>query len=459
MTTGRARREIRKRNAGRTTAKRISPRAAMVFQLLLLVALAAQTPAGAAAPVLDRVMDRVVLPGAKLGRTRDRAMDRLRLLACHSGKFGVIPFQIDEKNAKNEYVLTRVDGKKLPDEGPGKFDANDELVFLAKDTGEKCDPSKSGLTFSAFNEISLTDPQTGGQGFAYLLFFDQNPPPLSPTVYMHYRHEANRDTVSTPNYTVNFPKDNVFFNDLIILPAAGGNGKDLLDRIKMRSGVKLLSGALSINRTEEDFNHKLIGWAAGPVRIIRQTESSVALALGLHSPSATVVANYYPYSFEFPSILSLPFRMDLVASDAFFRQGFDLNRNAVGMKFYCNTLPAGATFDGKMSPDEVKMANDKRTHLWGLIAGPPGAMIYEGIWDRKSPISARLYYKDDLANRELPEEDPGSMNFSYLLEDLLKMGGEEYPFNISNYIIPNYDGNQEKARRPFEQPLAVKVNP
>jgi hypothetical protein len=394
---------------------------------------------------LDRVMDNVVITGKDLKAVEGAAVSDLRLMAFKQGKPAAIPFQVDEKTPDGNYVMTHPDGSR--DHDDGKLDDNDELVFLAKDAGDRGDLSASGLGPKAWSEITLTDPVTGARGWAYLMAFDKNPPALSPISYMSYKELADHDEIVTPYYTLRFPKNNVFMSDIIISKAAGGNGKDILDKIKMRSGVSMLGGTFTVNRTEEDFTHKLLGVLTGPVRVIRQTETRLSIVLSLKSPAAIVNGSFYPACFQFPSMLSLPFRMDMIASDAYMRQGWDLNRNAIGLKFYSNLNPAPVVMDGKMSPGEQSLAADRDTLHWALGTGPQGTFMFEGEWDKDSPIKALLYYEDD--------ED--AMSIAYLLEDLLKMGGKEYPFNIVNYVVPDYDGDIQKALRVFDHPLEVKV--
>lgn len=407
---------------------------------------------------LDRAMDQVVIPGKGFKSLRVRPITKLRLMAFREGSLIPIPFQVDEKTPDGDYVMTRPDGSIDHDHDNGLFDYNDELVFMAKDVGDCDDPGSSGLSASAWDEILLRDPLTGGCGWAYLVAFEKDPPALSPVKYMKYAEKADHDELVSPYYTLHFPKNNVFIRNIMIHETAGGNGKDFMDRIKMRSGVKVLGGAIRVNRTEEDFVSKVLGVIAGPVRIIRQTESRLAILLFLKSPAVIVNGSFYPYSFEFPSILSLPFRMDLVASDAFLRQGWDLNRNALGMKFYSNLNREGVTLDGKMSSEELSLANSSDAFSWALCTGPPGTFIFRAVWEYQGPAKTLLYYEDDRSRLEPPEQDPGVMGFGYRVEDILKVGGKKYPFNIENYVVPGYNGDIDRILRVFDHPLEVKLN-
>ena len=437
--------------------KKRDPRFKPIILALLLLPLFLAAPSLAPKnPGLgDRLMDKAVISGRELRAALGRPIARLRLLAFRGGKPAPIPFQIDERTPAGDYVMTRPGGKTDSDSDHGLLDANDELVFMARDAGEPGDPAS--LSPSARVEIRLRDPLSGAEGVVYLLAFDQMPPPLAKERYVTYTAKRDCDEVVTPYYTIRLPKNDVFIRDFIIHSAAGGNDKDIMDRIKMRSGVEMLGGAMSILRTEDDFVNEVLGVAAGPVRVIRQTSTRLNLILSLKSPSAVVNGSFFEASFEFPSMLSLPFRMDMVASDASIRQGWDLNHNALGMKFFSNLDPAGVLFDGKMDADERKLAANPNNLYWALVTGAPGTFLFRGVWDHRAPFRARLYYEDDQTRSEPPEEEKGVMGFAYRLDDLLKMGGQKYSFNIENYVTPNFDGNVDRALRVFNHPLTIEV--
>lgn len=402
---------------------------------------------------LDRSMDKVIVQGSSLPSLQGRAIANLRLMAWKDGALDAVPFQIDEKDPKGDYVMSRPDGSVDRDADNGRLDDNDELVFMARDAGDRGDPANA----AAWEEIQLIDPQTKDRGFAYLVAFDRDPPPLSAVSYMQYREKADYDEVVTPYYTLHFPKNNVFISDIMIHSPAGGNGRDFMDRIKMRSAVEMLGGVVKVDRTEEDFVTKVLGVIAGPVRVIRQTDTRLVILLSLKSPSVIVNGSFFPCCFEFPSMLSLPFRMDLVAHDAYLRQGWDLNRNALGLRFYSNLCPQGVVMDGSMSPEEKELAKNRETLHWAMGTGPTGTFLFFGVWDKTAPIKALLYYEDDLKKLEPPEEDPGVMGFAYRMEDVLEMGGDQYPFNIVNYVVPDFNGDVDRALRVFQHPLEVKV--
>ena len=422
----------------------------------VLLAISGNPQTGQERSRLDRPMDQVVISGSRLRQTQGWSVEKLRLMAFQGESIHAIPFQIDERTPAGDYVMTRPDHSVDP--GHGVLEPQDELVFMAKDAGEAGDPGTRITGAAAWDPIQLLDRQSGARGWVFLVAFAKDPPPLSPVSYMQYAEKADHDELITPYYTLHFPKDDVFFRKIMIHESAGGNGRNFLDRIKMRSEVDLLGGVFKVGKTEENFVHRVLGVRAGPVRVIRQTETRIKLLLNLRSPAAIVNGCFYPCSFEFPSVLSLPFRMDLIASDAYFRQGWDLNRRALGMKFYSNLNREPVTLDGEMSLEETSLAANPNNLEWALGTGESGTFLFFGVWNGTAPIKARLYYEDNLSRREPPEDEPGVMSVAYRLENLLKLGGEKYPFNIINYIVPDFGGDIERALRVLKDPLVKEVD-
>src|SRR5579871_4476451 len=86
---------------------------------------------------LSRPEDLVVLSGADLSQLKGTHQDRIRLYAAHEGKLEPIAFQVDKKTPELEYCWT-TGPEPVKDVREGKLDQDDEVVFRARDAGEKC---------------------------------------------------------------------------------------------------------------------------------------------------------------------------------------------------------------------------------------------------------------------------------------------------------------------------------
>jgi hypothetical protein len=135
---------------------------------LLALTIVAASPCsvhGAAVPLATaRPHDPVVIRTAALTEVVDRDPTHYRLYVANSDRLVPIPFQVDARDAQGRYVFD-----ETPGGGVGTpFDDDDELVFMAKDTGARIAPEclPGG---SPPSEIEVRDPVTGARGYAYLV--------------------------------------------------------------------------------------------------------------------------------------------------------------------------------------------------------------------------------------------------------------------------------------------------
>jgi len=428
--------------------------------LLSLAVLPVGTKAADPSPLpLAWQVEPMVLAFHDLPHLLGEPVARLRLLVWEKGAWRAIPFQVDCRGPDGEYLVVPYQPAPKPEDPCGRVGERDELVFMARDAGpelytEEHSPPGADL----FEEIRLSDGRNR-TAYVYLAAWREPRPPLSAEDYVAYRRGLDRETIDTMYYHLGYPLDNVFIYDLAITPAAGGNGLDLVDRIKMRTEVVSRAGLLTVTRNEDDFTTRVVAVRDGPVRVIRRTDTRLTVFWGIKTPAARVDALYYQCTYEVPSLLSLPFQVDLVARDVSYRQGYDLNRNALGMKFYSNNDPAGVTVDGKMSAEELKLSQSREPHRWGLLTGPQGTLFYQGIWEAGMPGQKLLYYRDDLSTPDPPEADPGQMMFAYSLRNLLELKDAAYRFNIICYILPHYAGGPEGAVQILENPVRASAVP
>jgi len=193
--------------------------------------------------------------GASLPKLNGLPIDSLRLTASRDGKVAVIPFQIDERDAKGQLILTPPNGKTPIDVDGGKLDKNDELVFQAADAGDRYKIDSQG----AYQEIELKNPNDGSLAYVYLAEFKTGAPPLSTADYVVYRKAGDREEIVTNAYTQGFFKAHVFMDDLSIATAVGGSGKNLLDKLKMRTELHAVGQSIKIARCEDDFRSVVTG--------------------------------------------------------------------------------------------------------------------------------------------------------------------------------------------------------
>ncbi len=344
---------------------------------------------------LTRTIDPVII-SAQTTNFQGHKIDNFRLFSCQKGELTPIPFQIDERK-NNAYLLP--EGPE-PNPGDGIYNDEDELVFMAKDSGDKCDPGPG------WYEIKLLDPVKKTEGWVYLSF-DKNLP-LSQTSYVRY--DPNNNLITTTKYFLRFNHNHpIFFDQLGIQKDAGGNGKNIIDRMKIRFRAKLVGGFISISKTEEDFETKLLAYHTGPIRIIRLTKNWQNLFWKIPTPAANIVTIFYDSSFEFPVVVDLPFDVGLFLKKISFRVSTDMKKIAGERIFYNSNNINPIKINGKASRT---IHPNPAPFSWMANAGTgkfPAGWFNRIFWSAPGNpgISINLYFKDDLSSPDPPESEKG----------------------------------------------------
>ena len=410
----------------------MKPQILIITILICLIAVAtyAEEP-----KTLSRTADVVIIKAAGFGPLLGRPISSLRAYAAGPQGFKPIPYQIDERDAKNRLVFP-YGPKAGKDEDNGLLDANDELVFMIKDAGGKADPSEFPKGYSAAVTIDITDPIDGGKSWVYLLDFN-SPPPPSPIDYV--RFDPVNNMIYAANYVMGFDKKApIGIGYLALTPEGGGNGKNYIDRLKIRFKATTLGGTVKIDRNEEQFTCKVVAWIDGPVRVIRHTENRMILILNIPTPSAMLDNVYYFNHFEFPTEVSIPFDVDTLISNPEFRVSTDALCSAAGMTFRNEKNPKPVLIDGVMSEEEKKLDHSK--YKWMAVTVPPpnkGAWINWLIYDKKTGALPELFYADDKTTLDPPENEPGQCcNVGYMLKGMSKMKKGVLRLNSIMYNIP-----------------------
>lgn len=127
-------------------------------------------PTTADQPKTLRRGDKVVVQTELLKALPTRHTSNLRLFSARSGTLAPIDYRF----------YARTDDGALQSEGQGDFflDDDDELVFFAKDTGDKVAAGAFPLDCDAVMELIVSDPITGASGWAYVLHFPGRPAKL-----------------------------------------------------------------------------------------------------------------------------------------------------------------------------------------------------------------------------------------------------------------------------------------
>src|SRR5262249_39424581 len=252
-----------------------------------------------------------------------------------------IPFQVDERVGSR--VAMSGGPEPEPDDQPGVLDADDALLFMACDAGERAPGGTPPRAES--REIRVEDPRTGAVGWAYLMASDT--PPRTTRRYVSY--DAAHDTVITAGWRVGCVGA---LPTYFALSLGGPLGPNLVDGVRLRADAVLLANLAHWSINERDGHHALVAWTAGPVRVLRRSGHEVDIGLGIHLSAGTLHTAFYAEHVFAPGSIKLPF-----SPGVFFREitavgGIDL----VGMEGWRyvapGTPPGGLAIDGHMDEAE-----------------------------------------------------------------------------------------------------------
>ena len=416
-------------------------------------------------------------------------VDQMYLYAWDSGaqQWRLMPFQIDEQtfgpNPLNPNVnkwfyfippvWSEVDSINISEHN-GIFDDHDELVFMVADCGDKA-PLHTWLETDGEKlhpkvELILRDPQNP-ENAAYAYIFTSAVKKEIPTPY-EFHYNVDEDKISTKYYQLGLSESGGV--DEIAIQPPGGNGKDLLDQLKIRfSGILDFAFPIAVLVKERDFYlYPDITVTKQPiVRLIR--ESRITLALGdylVEELSFPVVTKFYPYSGFIKGGTSLaPEDLSFYYNDVevmmivdSIRESWDYNENAVGMKYY-NKYNNGVLIDG--IPDEVDKTVDIPVNSWDLTTGEQGSLFKIAEFQEQKWGGVELYYFDnknggqaDSAEFDYGDEPDTGDSLSYgdngiLFKNKPDQDSVTIELNYTIYFLP-----EKNLTRAFGENFAEIIN-
>jgi hypothetical protein len=315
-----------------------------------------------------------------------------------------VPFQIDQRapGDAGDFLFPKEAKDNL-------FDGNDEIVFMAKDCGDKA-PQQSWIDDSSSRqylrfEIVLFDPRTNKYGYVYI--FQSDTPEIHPwdslADYVSFVPDSDRVKSDYYQLTHNYVTNGNLTN-LSIPVSAHGTGQDFLERMKLRAKgtVKWGSTVFPVNKvlTEENLlKNGKPDVIDGRVRVLRRwnLKVSVELTAGFNAEyDGTFLSIFYPYWADFgvqPISIS-------GANLSYFRYSFDLNPTAYGMKMFSsistnwqakfpNGVPIDNMNDTGLLPRNLIVPNWN----WWMQTGAQGTLLVES-YIAQLGSTQELYYKD-----------------------------------------------------------------
>jgi hypothetical protein len=276
-------------------------------------------------------------------------------------------------------------------------DADDEIVFMAKDTGQKpiIFSEPQGVLLDTGVEVTVGDPLSGGQDAGYIYLFQSNGA-LSSSAgkkYVDYTfslkagdYKTKYDTVRGRNpedswagsayYKHHFSER--WVNDALHNYLGSGVNQWDRDKVQFQPGDCI--------RTEETFCNgggSFVVNKSGPVRAIRSY-------FGANSGPYTQREHLF---YERRQDVTTYLRVHEISGVMTY---IDYNTNGgKGLKYYNNLNTAGVVIDGKA--DRVNLGG----LAWELVTGPPGSEVIVHRLDTNIPgLPVTSYYLDNTRPRD-----------------------------------------------------------
>ena len=397
-----------------------------------------------------------------------------------------IPLQVDERlevdlrsytgRASDPPILVLTYASAALADSDPALDADDELVFMARDAGVAMPDGTSpppGVPAGPAVTITLRDPlDPAGVGYVYLFRQDGALDPAAGQNYVSYQFDSGvldaggmpgagskqpgdasggEATITTAYYSHHFAGR--WIMDGLYLFAGSLPDQNLIDRFRIQLAPN------DCDRTENTFTSGsgyFLANVDGPVRAIR---SYFGANSGVYTQRTHL---FYDQRQEVVTDLRVHALKGIV-------DFLDYSPAAIGMRYYNDLNPAGVVIDGV--PDDIQPGEIG----WELTSGDPGSLVMVYRLASDMPIANRTsYYEDNAAPAGPPctgdEQVLGASGpYYYPLEctDPARAAVDPrhcavaYPFQLSRTILydaPNLSPNDAQARyERVQMPLAVVV--
>jgi len=433
-----------------------SHRLQVVVALTLFWTLRSTTSTAGVAGV--RFADVVSISGSQVGFFDGYDVRRLALYACtdRAGdhKCEPIPFQVDEVDPQEHWVLDQ-GPQPSADTPPGVLDANDRLLFMATDAGDRGRPAdfRAGI---AAAEIGVHDPLTGKTFWAYLVAYATDAP-RSARAYVAY--DPPSDRVRGQRVTLGFRHGVPGYLAVDGTEPSGDAATitPLLDRFKVRATATFLWGLVHFSRNEDDITTEFVAWREGPIRVIRRQRQWVRIGWGIHSPTFGSYTYFYRDSAELPVGLYLNFPPTYFFGDIVVRAFLDF-RDLRGWSLVLPDVPDAIPIDGIMTRE--KEALRQLPGSWFALRGPQVTLLQLlDVGPSLASVRRRLVYNETATDSEPPEDVLGEEPaVGYVLDQWEHVPAGAHQMASTSYALPpDLDVRQFIAAR--QSPLQVTVQP
>ena len=369
-----------------------------------------------------------------------------------------IPLQVDERVQFNTSVKSKHPASDLlyVSEVPGKygnatmsdddpaFDANDEIVFMLEDGGDKAphpDESWAPGTEMRRVEVKVTDPlDPAAEAYVYIyLSKTLNYTAGQEVSYSIVAPEAEQATdIESDYYFVRYSRRWVL-DEIRPKAALGGDNTDLIDQVKYRA-----YSLLPQNETEEIWSDgpgqcfmydagcsHYVGHKVGPVRAIRQVQGAAS------GPTTS----YFSVFYRKMMTMQVNYRVHALPNLWFY---MDYSKNLNDIKYY-DEHNSGIKLDGQ--PESLQGASPS---TWSQVSSGKGSLV---LWvdvrqfAALSGCTVSPYYLDNSSFSDMTGEDNNAIgNHGVHIEEIPDTDQTDAVISyIRLFMLPPNAAQQGKA--------------
>ncbi|MCW5829606.1 MAG: hypothetical protein KIT79_09865 [Deltaproteobacteria bacterium] len=374
-------------------------------KLLVLTIVAGVGPAAAQSrqsiPATSLSPRPVVITGKQVSGVTGLPIESISLARCVQNSLAALPFQIDERNADGYIVPGQPHPSVKPDEQPGIFDDNDEIVFMFREITPGCETLPEGIAEKVI-PVRIESEYFNPPRYIYVLVNAARKPPVP----VYVRHDPVRDRTSSPFFEFGYdPKNAAIFDHLVISQIRGLEKANIIDRLKVRIISRAVADLITIRLNEDHLKSTLYGYRAGPLRVSRLVNVVLTPVPGFTIP-VTVETTQYDRLWDARVSFTLPRSLTALMSsqEMFFIVDF---RDLRGTTFVTVANPQGAVIDG-ITQDEEKQLNLGAEH-WFFITGRGANALMMMDTSPNLQLKFRADFVDDATYANPPENVVGGL--------------------------------------------------
>lgn len=347
----------------------------------------------------------IVLVGKQLPTLIGEHPNSIYGLSFRNNSWVRFPIQIDHKGKANEYLFK--DSEQL------LFDANDELVFMAKDASTVPADFDLADEFKTVVPLTLVDPVSQNKAWVNIVVVQPGAKPPAGAVQDYISYNDAEHAIVTDTIKVEFSKqkpmliENLYWKDA----TTGKFNADVLDTMKLLHTGKFLR-TVPFRRTHNDYKSSVSGVIDGPIRVIRRTKNNVRIVWQLKSPSIFIDYIIYPHTMIMDMILDIPFSPKMFFSELDTFASLDWNQQATDPDFQLHhpALIEPLPINGSMS--KQKSAFNGQSDVRMGVGNSEGVVYFTFQIQADLPIQQSTYLLDDNQEKDELDTVPGSYGTS-----------------------------------------------